>query len=365
MTEQAEKESRLRELMVERGLDAVALRRASSFAWATGGASSYINTATDVGEGTLLYTPDRRYLIANNIEAPRLQIEERLQGQGWESVVDPWYEEADDAVVLRLTQGLRVGADWALPGAADISDDMAQLRARLLPEEGARFRELGRICAEAMDAAIRQVRPGQTEHEIAALLAGETEARGAWPIVDLVATDERVYKYRHPLPTDKAMERYAMLVLCGRKWGLVCSITRLVHFGALPAELERKQEAVARIDAAFIAATKPGARLSNVFARAVETYAATGFPDEWELHHQGGAAGYEAREYLGTPSSEEVVSEGQAFAWNPSVTGVKSEDTVLIGAGGHETLTQIPGWPSIQVEIDGQVIPRPALLKVL
>ena len=62
-------------------------------------------------------------------------------------------------------------------------------------------------------------------------------------VVNLIATDERIFNFRHPLPTHKRLERYAMLVLCGRQRGLVCSITRLVHFGRLPDDLRRKAEA--------------------------------------------------------------------------------------------------------------------------
>ena len=203
-----------------------------------------------------------------------------------------------------------------------------------------------------------------TEYQIAGLLAGESFGRGFTPIVNLIASDERVFRYRHPIPTDRVMERYTMLVLCGRRWGLVASATRLVHFGPLPDELQDKGEAVARVDAAFIAATRPGARVADVFGQAVETYAAVGLPDEWQLHHQGGAAGYEPREYLATPASAEVVEEGQAFAWNPSITGTKSEDTIIVGAEGNEIVTATGEWPTIAVEIEGQVLQRPAILEV-
>ncbi|MFQ6058451.1 MAG: M24 family metallopeptidase [Anaerolineae bacterium] len=203
-----------------------------------------------------------------------------------------------------------------------------------------------------------------TEYQIAGLLAGESFVRGVTSIVNLIASDERVLRYRHPIPTDRVLERYAMLVLCGRCWGLVASATRLVHFGPLPDELRHKGEALARVDAAFIAATRPGARLAEVFGRAVETYAAVGFPDEWQLHHQGGAAGYEPREFIATPASTEVVEEGQAFAWNPSITGTKSEDTIVVGAEGNEIITATGEWPPIPVELEGQVLHRPAILEV-
>jgi len=364
MNERQQKERWVKELLDEHGLDALLLRRASSFAWYTCGAASYVNTATDFGAASLLLTPKGNYVVTNNIEATRLKKEEQLAQQGFTVVSPHWYEGGDP--VADLTRGLRLGADSPYPGATDLSTEMARLRARLTPEEGERFRQLGRLCAEAMKAAVRQVRPGQSEYEIAALLAQETLARGVLPIVNLIATDQRIFDFRHPLPTDKKLERYAMLVLCGRKWGLVGSITRLIHFGPLPDELQRKQEACARVDATFITATRPGARIGDVFLQAVAAYAETGYPNEWQLHHQGGSTGYEPREHVATAQSEEAISEGQAFAWNPSITGVKSEDTILVGAPGqdNEILTAIPGWPMIEVEAFGRTIPRPAILVV-
>jgi antitoxin VapB len=277
--------------------------------------------------------------------------------------VAPWY--GPDFTIAELTRGFKLGADGAYPGATDLSYELARLRAHLTPAEGERLRTLGRLCAQAMDRAIREVRPGLTEYEIAAILARETLARGAQPIVNLVATDERVFKFRHPLPTDKKLERYAMLVLCGRKWGLVCSITRLVYFGRLPDDVRRKADACARIDATFTAATVPAQTLGEIMKRAVATYAETGFANEWQLHHQGGPAGYEPREFLATPNAPDVVALGQAYAWNPSITGTKSEDTILVGATENEILTTISGWPMLSVTLaDGRTIERPAILEI-
>ncbi|HSD85529.1 MAG TPA: M24 family metallopeptidase, partial [Anaerolineae bacterium] len=282
--------------------------------------------------------------------------------QGWAFRIAPWH--AANPAVADLTRGLKLAADVAYPGAIDLSNEMARLRANLLPEEGERYRALSQACAEAMNAAIRVVRPGQSEFEIAALLDRETFARGVQPIVNLIATDERIFNFRHPLPTGKKMAKYAMLVLCGRKYGLITSVTRLVHFGRLPDDLRRKLEAVAHIDATFIAATRPGRTLSEVFQRATEAYALTGFADEWQRHHQGGPAGYEPREWVATPTSPETVEVGQVYAWNPSITGTKSEDTILVGSNGNEVLTLIPDWPMLDAEVAGQHLKRPAILEV-
>jgi antitoxin VapB len=363
MTEFETKQDRMRLLLAERHLDALLLQRVSSFAWATCGVASYVNTAATTGEARLLITPSGRHLITNNIEAPRLEGEGKLAEQGWQFHVAPWYKAPDR--VAQLARGLRFGADGPVTGAVDLSHELARLRADLTPEEGERFRTLGRLCAEAIHSAVRAVQPGQTEYRIAALLAREAERRGVQAIVNLIATDERVFAFRHPLPSGKALERYAMLVLCGRRWGLVCSVTRLVHFGRLPDGLRRKAEAVARVDATFLAATQPGQTLGQVFRRATAAYAEAGFPDEWQWHHQGGPAGYEPREYIATPEGQDRVQAGQAYAWNPSIAGTKSEDTILAGAVGPEVLTAMDGWPELIQVVDDTEIARPAILEVL
>ena len=362
MTEFERKQASIRALLAERGLDGLILQRVSSFAWATCGASSYINTATSTGVASLLVTAADRYVIADNIETPRLEQEEQLGSQGWKFLTHPWHESP--AGLADLTRGLRLGADGPYDGATDLSADLARLRANLSPEEGERLRALSRLSAEAMDSAIRAVRPGLIEFEIAGLLASEAEKRGVQAIVNLVATDERIYSFRHPLPTSKRLSSYAMLVLCGRRWGLVCSLTRLVHFGPLSDDLRRRMEAVARVDTEFLRATRPGARLGEVFERVTAAYSEVGFPDEWRLHHQGGTAGYEPREYVATPGSGDVVRSGQAYAWNPSITGTKSEDTMLVSDDGYEVLTEIPGWPMVQVDAGGSKISRPAILEL-
>jgi antitoxin VapB len=361
MTELETKLSKVYELLEAHQLDALFLQRVSSFAWATCGAASYINTATSTGEASALITRTGRYIITNNIEAPHYEKEEKLKEQGWEFAISPWYEPSQ--AFARLTGGLRTGADVSLPGVMNLSGQVAELRLNLLPEEHARFREVAELSAQAMDYAVRAALPGMSEYEIAAILAKETYDRELLPIVNLIATDERIFGFRHPLPQAKIMEKYAMLVLCGRKYGLVASVTRLVHFGPLSDELKKKQEAVAQIDAQVIAATRPGLTIAEVFGKIQTAYANARYPGEWQLHHQGGPAGYEPREFVANPEVPVRVATGQAYAWNPSITGIKVEDTVLITENGFEVMTEIPGWPMLEVVVNGNTIRRPRILE--
>ena len=353
----------VKDLLEGRQLEALLIQRVPNFAWATCGASGYVNNASEESVASLLLTPTGRHLITNNIEAPRLERDEGLLAQGWEFHIAGWHEASE--VIGNLSRGWRLGADSPHPGAVDLREAFPRLRMNLLPQEQARMRALGSLCAEAMDQAIRSVRPGMTEHEIAARLGAEALRQGVLPIVNLIATDDRVTSFRHPLPTSKVMEKYAMLVLCGRRHGLVCSVTRLIHFGRLPEDLRRRAQAVAEIDAAMIAATRPGQRVNQVFRTGLAAYAKAGFPNEWRMHHQGGPAGYEPREFVATDETQDLVRVGQAYAWNPTITGAKSEDTIMIGPERNETLTAMADWPAIEVSIDGQKVSRPAGLEIL
>ena len=62
----------------------------------------------------------------------------------------------------------------------------------------------GLLCRDAgtaIEETAEIVEPGMSELEITGALAAETYDRGLAPIVVLVATDERVSRYRHPIPT--------------------------------------------------------------------------------------------------------------------------------------------------------------------
>ena len=164
MTEFELKSKKIQDLMERDHLNALLLRQVGSFAWATCGAASYVNTAVTNGGSSLLITPSGRYVITDNIEATRLKQEEHLEEQGWEFRIAPWYET--NQAVDQLAHSLKLGADVSHPGAVDLSAEFSQLRSTLGPEEGERFRKLSQLCAQAMDQVIRSVRPGMTEYQI-------------------------------------------------------------------------------------------------------------------------------------------------------------------------------------------------------
>lgn len=359
----AEKRRRVRSLLDGTGLDAVYLKKSPNFAWVTGGACNIVGLATEMGVAGILIGRERQFVICNNIEAPRMIREERLEEQGYEIVSFPWNEDREAALVRSLAGG-RLGADHPMQDAVDISGRLNPLRYSLTPWEIDRYRIQARETAKAAEEAAISIRPGDREQEVIGRLAERLWKGGMDFIVAFCAADERISLYRHPVATDKKIAKRAMISVNSRKRGLVVSITRFVQFGRLPADLRKKYEDNVYVDTAMMAATIPGRPASTVYDAALKAYAEKGYPEEYRLHHQGGAIGYFGRDYKVTADTGAIIMENQAFTWNPSITGVKSEDTMLATKNGPVVLSEPVIFPAMTVERDGCRFRRPCILEL-
>jgi antitoxin VapB len=359
--EWAHKLSALRRWLEEIGAGAVVVEGQGAFAWLTCGGDSHVSLGQQEGCASLLVTRERVFLLAANNEVARI-LEEELSPLPSEVATFPWYQPTEArSLVERLAGAGPVVSDLGQLGFARADPSFAALRFTLLEPELERYRRVGQDAAEAVETACEEARPGQREREVAARIVEGCAERGILALVVLVAGDERIARYRHPLPTESAWKRTLLVALTGRRHGLHASLTRMVSAGEPDADLSARMAAVQRVDAAFLLSSRPGSSLGEVLARGQAQYAAEGHPDEWQLHHQGGLTGYGGRERFATPGQPLALGPGQAVAWNPSITRVKSEDTALVTADGPELITLTPRWPRVQVRLPEGTVERPAL----
>ena len=367
----AEKTERLVRMMSAESLGGVLVGAQHNFSWLTAGATNGIDTSRDAGAGALLVRADgRRFVLASRIEMPRLLAEE-VSTEEFEPVEFAWEDEkASPTFLADLARRLigdtaALGSDLAAgPDALVVEGAISRCRYQLTAPELERYRQLGRDAGEAVGQLVMSLSPGETETEVARRVSVELAARGIRAVVNLVAADERIEKFRHPVPTGRRWERALMVVVCARGAGLIASLTRIVCAGRVPGELMRRTEACARVNARLLAGTRPGATGAELYEIAARGYEAEGFAGEERLHHQGGAAGYRTRDWVAHPASSEVVHAGQAFAWNPSITGTKVEETCVSSAEGVEVVTATPGWPQVSAEFDGGTYLSPGVLSL-
>jgi len=344
---------KLREILEERGLDGIVIEKQMNFSWLTGG-RGFIGLASENACGSIVVTKNDVCLVTNNIEAPRLSEVELPNGI--KSADFLWCEESKRAELIKETAGENVAADSQLAG------EFFGLRTILDSDEVESYRKAAKITATHLENSMKALKSGMSEFDLAGDLSARLWSEGIEPITLLIAFDDNIYKYRHPLPTKNKLKNHAMGVVCARYKGLIVSASRLAYIGdKLPDDLCNRHNAVVDVDAKLINATRPNVKLGELFNLLSDAYSQNGYTDEWKLHHQGGLTGYVAREIRAMPNDDTYeVKQNQAYAWNPSVTGTKSEDTIFAGETGNEILTHTGEWK--YVETNG--ILRPDILLI-
>ena len=365
-----EKTERLVRLCSREGLGGVLINSQPNFAWLTAGGRNGVDSSRENGVATLFVRRDgKRFVLANKIEMARI-ITEELDGQNYEPVDFGWEEEKANPALIRelarsvMNEKMLLGCDLPLGDARVIEGIIARTRYQLTAPEIDRFKTFGKQAGLAIGDLAGSLAPGLTEHEVARRAKNALAAIGAEAVVTLVAADERLQRFRHPLPKDVQWEKVLMIVVCARRHGLIASLTRIVCAGPVPEELRRRTHATAHVNAALFLATRPGVKGRELYDVAASSYRAEGFPGEEKLHHQGGAAGYRTRDWVAHPECADEVHDNQAFAWNPSITGTKIEETIIAFEDRIEVITTTPGWPSIPVEVEGHAYVFPDVLSL-
>lgn len=330
-TDRPAKLARIAELLERRGARELALTRPENLAWLFDGARVAVPYAG----------------------APVFQAVVSRDGEvRVDALVNEWERLRDEELRDVELHPVPWHAAFPAPPAGalldtDLETELRAARAVLLPIELDRYRAVGRDAAAAVSSVLRAVRPESREREVAAELASAIVVRAAEPVVILVGGESR-RAVRHPLPTDAPLGRRAMVAVGAKRYGLVVSLTRWVRFASTPDDA--LDPALLEVEADAFAATTPGRRLGDVLADVAGAYRRHGLPDDaWEGHHQGGPTGYVGRDPKVTPTSNDLVVAGQAYAWNPSVPGGKVEDTVVLAESGIEVLSADPTWPVTMV----------------
>ncbi|UPM42876.1 M24 family metallopeptidase [Halocatena salina] len=332
-------------LLTDRSLEAVWLARPSAFSWLTGSTNTIVDT-DPVGIAAAGYDGDSVEIVTANNEADR--IREELP----ETTVRSYeWHESTLAEAVAEQSSTPAAADFDVPGFDSV--EISPYRQPLTDADIEQYRELGAETAAVVEEVCRSLTPNTSERAVTARLRRAFEERGIDVPVALVGGAERVQRHRHFTPTEAAVGAYAIVTLCTVRAGLCISITRTVAFDP-PTWLSERHHAAARVHATALAATRDvgtrGGTASDVFEAIQDAYAAVGYPDEWRLHHQGGAGGYATREWIATPDSDAPVTLPMGYAWNPTVQGTKCEDTVLITEEGFETLTRTGEWPTTSTD---------------
>jgi antitoxin VapB len=366
--EVATKIARVRSLLDAKSYSSALLMSQANVSWITAGLQDPVVRGEDPGLVWVVVTQDACCLISQNVESPRLIAEEglgELEQVGLRTY-DWWRPEDGLEIIRSLADPAHLINDGWGPGGSH-AEWIQALRFELTTGEEQRLIALGADCSEVLEGALYEWRPGPSEREVSGAIAAGLEGRGVFPSVLMVGADERRRRFRHPISSGATSHRDLLAVLVGVRQGLNVALSRTVAAGEPPADLVRDHEIACSVEAALVHASRPGCSWQSALLEGLRAYEAAGVPEEWQHQYQGGPIGYRSREFDVVPGSAEsglLIGQNQAFAWNPTVVGAKSEDTFIARDEGALSVTNSMTWPLLTVSQPWGALQRPGILTV-
>jgi Xaa-Pro aminopeptidase len=348
---------RLRELMTQRGIDAVAVAPSANFFYLTGVQMHLSERVT-----LLLITRQDAHLIVPALEVPRVESRARVPltlhawsdaewvKAGWTSLQSSVsLDGCNIAVDYYSVRALELTQLQEFARGAQISDATPLFETLRLTKDAAEvgaMRRAAHVLESSMDALLREVRVGKTEKELAARwqwLMFEHGADGS-PDAPIVASGPNSAQ-PHTTATARALQHGDLVILDG--WctvdGYYGDITRTFAIGDVADELKQIYQVTLRANKAGRAAVRPGAQCQDIDRAARKVIADAGF-GEYFVHRTGHGLGLEVHEAPNIVEGDtRVLAPGNTFTVEPGIYlagkgGVRIEDDLVVTQDGGESL---------------------------
>jgi len=216
--------------------------------------------------------------------------------------------------------------------------------------ELAQMRRAAILASDVMQFAIRLLKPGIREFEVAAEIEYQMRKRGASrPAFETIVAFGNRAALPHARPTAKRLRKNELVVLdLGVILAHYCSdITRTVYVGGAPKRIQTWYQAVLEAQRAAIAAVKSGAACGDVDGAARQVLAGYRL-DHLFVHSTGHGLGLEVHEDPRVARGQKKRLEpGNVITIEPGVYsagigGIRIEDDVAVHADRTEVLTRAP-----------------------
>ncbi|MGB7280880.1 MAG: Xaa-Pro peptidase family protein [Candidatus Acidiferrum sp.] len=344
----------LYELISRAKLDALVITQPANWYYLTGftGESGALIVAND-GETTLI--SDGRFTTQAREESASVRYLEQkgslmesagrfLRGEKWRRVgFDASQITVAQLRLLRKAAGAR--AKWI--SAVGMVES---IRIRKEPVELAVMRQSAILAGDVLHGALKILKPGVTENEVAGEIEYQMRKRGAsGPAFETIVAFGVRSALPHARPTAKRLRKNELVVLdLGAILSHYCSdITRTVFVGRAPARVKRWYKAVLEAQGAAIGAVRAGASTGEVDAAARQVLAGYKL-DRHFIHSTGHGLGLEVHESPRVARGQTArLESGFVVTIEPGVYvagtgGIRIEDDVAVHSGNSEVLTRIP-----------------------
>ena len=343
----------LQKLISKAKLDALLITHPANWYYLTGFTGE--SGALIAGRGGATLISDGRFTTQAGEEAASVRYSEQkgslaestgrfIKGKSLRRVgFDPAQVSVAQLRSLRRAAGART--EWiSAPGLVE------SLRVRKESGELAVMRRAAILAGDVLTGALKLLKPGVKENEIAAEIEYQMRMGGAsGPAFETIVAFGERSALPHARPTAKRLRKNELVVLdLGVILAHYCSdMTRTVFVGRAPTRVKQWYKAVLDAQGAAISAVKAGASSGDVDAAARQVLAGCKL-DQYFTHSTGHGLGLEVHEDPRVARGQTTrLESGYVVTIEPGVYmagvgGIRIEDDVAVHPDKTEVLTRIP-----------------------
>ena len=230
-----------------------------------------------------------------------------------------------------------------------LSEMIGKMRIIKTPEEIEKIVKAQRIAERAFSRLLRDIKPGQTEKHVAALLEYYMAEYGSdGKSFDTIAASGVNSASPHAVPTDKKLENGDFLTLdFGATYdGYHSDMTRTIAIDHATDEMEEAYELVLKAQLEGIKALSAGQKCADVYQKAYDVLDKKDMA-KYFRHSLGHGVGLDIHEgYNASPRSKDTYEIGNVTSIEPGIYipnkfGIRIEDLLYISPRGRENLSKI------------------------